>query len=55
MTIGHVGLEPSISPVETEDLPGSFYCSDELLNNVWKLGARAAIASCVDKSTQGAV
>ncbi|KAF5571786.1 alpha-L-rhamnosidase A [Fusarium phyllophilum] len=37
------------------DLPGAFSCSDNILNDIWKLGARATINSCLGKSTQPAV
>ena len=48
-----VGLRPSISTTEVENLPGSFDSDDDTLNAIWKLGARAATAACVDKGTQG--
>ncbi|KAE8153050.1 Six-hairpin glycosidase-like protein [Aspergillus avenaceus] len=50
-----VGFEATIDPVEPEDLPGQFSCDDETLNEIWKLGARAATAACVDKGTQKAI
>ncbi|EMT62118.1 hypothetical protein FOC4_g10015199 [Fusarium odoratissimum] len=51
----NVGLESTINTVEVRDLPGAFSCSDNILNDIWKLGARATIDSCLGKSTQPAV
>ncbi|KAF5538749.1 alpha-L-rhamnosidase A [Fusarium mexicanum] len=55
VTIRNVGLESTINTVEVRDLPGAFSCSDNILNDIWKLGARATIDSCLGKSTQSAV
>lgn len=55
VTIRNVGLESTINTVEVRDLPGAFSCSDNILNDIWKLGARATIDSCLGKSTQPAV
>ncbi|KAF5976847.1 alpha-L-rhamnosidase A [Fusarium bulbicola] len=55
VTIRNVGLESTINTVEIRDLPGAFSCSDNILNEIWKLGARATIDSCLGKSTQPAV
>ncbi|KAF5616747.1 is able to hydrolyze alpha-1 [Fusarium sp. NRRL 52700] len=40
---------------ELRDLPDALPCSDNILNDIWKLGARATIDSCLGKSTQPAV
>ncbi|KAI0470036.1 Six-hairpin glycosidase [Xylariaceae sp. FL0804] len=50
-----VGLEASFDTTEVEDMPGHFECDDELLNEIWKLGARAAEAACLGKGSQRAV
>ncbi|KAF5551028.1 alpha-L-rhamnosidase A [Fusarium napiforme] len=55
VTIRNVGLESTINTVEVRDLPGAFSCSDNILNDIWKLGAQATIDSCLGKSTQPAV
>ncbi|KAF5676039.1 alpha-L-rhamnosidase A [Fusarium denticulatum] len=55
VTIRNVGLESTINTVEVRDLPGAFSCSDNILNDIWKLGAPATIDSCLGKSTQPAV
>ncbi|KAF4335726.1 alpha-L-rhamnosidase A [Fusarium beomiforme] len=55
VTIKNVGLQSTIDTMEVGDLPGAFTCSDEGLNEIWKLGARATINSCIRKSTQPAV
>jgi hypothetical protein len=55
VTIKNVGLGSTINTVEVRDLPGAFSCSDDILNDIWKLGARATIDSCLEKSTQPAV
>ncbi|KAK2051848.1 Six-hairpin glycosidase [Colletotrichum caudatum] len=48
------GLAASIATAEPEDLPGRFSSDDETLNEIWKLGARAATAACFDEGTQKA-
>ncbi|KAK2038463.1 Six-hairpin glycosidase [Colletotrichum somersetense] len=50
-----VGFAASIATAEPEDLPGQFSSNDETLNEIWKLGARAATAACFDKGTQKAI
>ncbi|KEY72227.1 hypothetical protein S7711_00226 [Stachybotrys chartarum IBT 7711] len=47
-----VGFVPSIPVVDMDDLPGTFTSDNEMLNDIWKLGARAAVASCVESGTQ---
>ncbi|KAL0939865.1 uncharacterized protein CTRU02_206475, partial [Colletotrichum truncatum] len=55
ISFSNVGFEATIDTVEPENLPGKFHSDDEKLNEIWKLGARAAIAACVDKGTQKAI
>ncbi|KAF7557150.1 hypothetical protein G7Z17_g947 [Cylindrodendrum hubeiense] len=55
ITFRNVGLEASITTVEPEKLPGKFSSSDDVLNEIWNLGARGTIASCVDEGSQRAV
>ncbi|KAF7714833.1 Alpha-L-rhamnosidase [Penicillium ucsense] len=40
LVLSSVGFLPSIDPISTFDLPGSFECSDTVLNRVWAAGAR---------------
>ncbi|OHX00744.1 rhamnosidase-like protein [Colletotrichum incanum] len=51
----NVGFSATIDTVEPENLPGGFDSDDEVLNEIWKLGARAATAACFDKGTQKAI
>ncbi|KAK1995306.1 Six-hairpin glycosidase [Colletotrichum falcatum] len=53
--ISGVGFAATIDTAEPEDLPGKFDSDDETLNEIWKLGARAATAACFDKGTQRAI
>jgi hypothetical protein len=53
VTFDHVGLTASTSTINAEDLPGTFDCDDEALNEIWRLGARAATSACLRKGTQG--
>ncbi|KAF4809892.1 hypothetical protein CGCSCA5_v011084 [Colletotrichum siamense] len=55
VTFSNVGFEATIPTVEPEDLPGQFSSDDAALNEIWKLGARAATAACVDKGSQPAI
>ncbi|KAB8275879.1 Six-hairpin glycosidase-like protein [Aspergillus minisclerotigenes] len=55
VTLSQVGFDATIDTVEPEDLPGQFSCDDDVLNEIWKLGARAATAACVDKDSQKAI
>jgi hypothetical protein len=50
-----VGFEATVDTVLPEDLPGQFSSDDEVLNEIWKLGARAATAACFDKGSQKAI
>ncbi|TEA10845.1 hypothetical protein C8034_v008445 [Colletotrichum sidae] len=55
VSFASVGFEATIDTAEPEDLPGQFHSDDDELNEIWKLGARAATAACVDKGTQRAI
>ncbi|KAB8222926.1 Six-hairpin glycosidase-like protein [Aspergillus novoparasiticus] len=55
VTLSQVGFDATIDTVEPEDLPGQFSCDDDVLNEIWKLGARAATAACFDKDSQKAI
>ena len=35
-----VGFQPTVSTAPISDLPGSFECSDPVLNRIWQVGAR---------------
>src|SRR3954468_15077099 len=35
-----VGFQPTVSAAPISDLPGSFKCSDPVLNRIWQVGAR---------------
>lgn len=50
-----VGFEATVDSTPVDQLPGAFESSDEMFNEVWKLGALAASTACVDKGSQGAV
>lgn len=50
-----VGFEATVDTVLPGDLPGQFSSDDEVLNDIWKLGARAATAACFDKGSQKAI
>lgn len=50
-----VGFEATVDTVLPGDLPGKFSSDDEVLNEIWKLGARASTAGCFDKGSQKAI
>lgn len=50
-----VGYEATVDTVLPGDLPGKFSSDDEVLNEIWKLGARASTAACFDKGSQKAI
>lgn len=50
-----VGFEATVDTVLPGDLPGKFSSDDEVLNDIWKLGARAVTAACFDKGSQKAI
>ena len=47
-----VGFKPSVPVVDIDSLPGQFECDNEKLNEIWKLGAKAATMSCLEQGTQ---
>ncbi|KAK2602177.1 hypothetical protein N8I77_008730 [Diaporthe amygdali] len=55
VSFSQVGFEATIDTVQPEDLPGQFSSDDEILNEIWKLGARSATAACFDKGSQKAI
>lgn len=55
VSFSDVGFEATVDTVLPEDLPGQFSSDDEVLNEIWKLGARAATAACFDKGSQKAI
>ncbi|KAH7126480.1 Six-hairpin glycosidase-like protein [Dactylonectria estremocensis] len=55
ITFSNVGLDASIGTAQPDELPGKFSSSDDVLNDIWSLGARGTIASCLDKGSQRAV
>lgn len=48
ITITDVGFRPTVDIKPLDSLPGAFSASDETLNQVWDLGARAVQAACVE-------
>ncbi|KAI5206619.1 glycoside hydrolase family 78 protein [Aureobasidium subglaciale EXF-2481] len=48
VTFASVGFTATINPVDANKLPGRFQSSNPLYNEIWRLGARAATASCFD-------
>jgi hypothetical protein len=52
ITFSCVGFKPSVPVVDVKSLPGHFECDDESLNNIWRLGAKAASMACLEKSSQ---
>ncbi|RSM06240.1 hypothetical protein CEP52_005805 [Fusarium oligoseptatum] len=52
VTFSAVGFVPSIPVVDIDNLPGQFVSDDDKLNDIWKLGARAAVAACVEAGSQ---
>lgn len=55
VSFSQVGFEATVDTVQPEDLPGQFSSDDEVLNEIWKLGARSATAACFDKGSQKAI
>ncbi|TLS22618.1 uncharacterized protein PpBr36_06749 [Pyricularia pennisetigena] len=55
VTFQSVGFEATAGGTEIAEMPGRFSCDDEVLNEVWALGARAADLACVESGTQKAV
>ncbi|PVH75166.1 glycoside hydrolase family 78 protein [Cadophora sp. DSE1049] len=55
VTFSNVGFRGTIPATETSSRGGSFNSDNELLNEVWKLGAVAAGAACVEEGTQKAM
>jgi hypothetical protein len=55
VSFSNVGFKATIETTAADDLPGKFNCSDEALNEIWNLGAKAATAACLDQGTQGPV
>ncbi|KAH8588304.1 Six-hairpin glycosidase-like protein [Bisporella sp. PMI_857] len=52
ITFSTVGFKPSIPVVDINQLPGNFDCDNENLNEIWKLGARAASLACFEQGSQ---
>ncbi|KAH8645996.1 glycoside hydrolase family 78 protein [Tricladium varicosporioides] len=50
-----IGFVPSVSNVDISQVPGQFSCDDDRLNNIWRLGAKAASMSCFDQGSQKAI
>ena len=40
LELSGVGLKPSLFHTSLATIPGSFSCSDQILNNIWNTGAR---------------
>lgn len=47
-----VGFIPSAEIPDLEELPGQFACSNSDYNAIWKLGALASSAACLESGTQ---
>jgi hypothetical protein len=52
ITFGQLGFKASIAPIDIDNLPGQFNCSNDIYNEIWKLGARAVSAACVEVGSQ---
>jgi hypothetical protein len=50
-----VGFIPSVSILDIDDIPGKFNCDDDVLNKVWRLGAKASTMSCIEQNSQKAM
>lgn len=55
IAFSQVGFKASISKVNVDELPGQFASDNDLLNDIWKLGARAVSAACLEKGSQKSV
>lgn len=55
VTFSNVGFRATIPGTGASFQGGSFESDEELLNGIWKLGAAAANAACVEKGTQKAI
>ncbi|KAH7018758.1 glycoside hydrolase family 78 protein [Ilyonectria destructans] len=55
VTFSSISFTSSVPVIDVENLPASFLCDDENLNEIWKLGARAASVSCVESKSQRAM
>lgn len=55
VTFDAVGFRPSVETTEIDQLPGQFSSDNEVLNNIWNLGAKSASVACVDEGSQKAV
>ncbi|RDW64620.1 hypothetical protein BP6252_10271 [Coleophoma cylindrospora] len=55
VTFSAVGFKASVQKLDINNLPGSFQSDDDNLNEIWKLGARAASMACVEKGSQKAI
>lgn len=55
VTFDLVALVATADTTDVADFPGAFNTSDDELNAIWGLGAKAAAVACVEKGTQGAI
>lgn len=52
ITFSNVGFEATFPNVNPEQEPGQFTCDNDKLNEIWKLGVRAAESACLEQGTQ---
>ncbi|PQE11261.1 is able to hydrolyze alpha-1 protein [Rutstroemia sp. NJR-2017a BVV2] len=52
VSFSSVGFISSVDTPDVDQLPGHFECSNSAYNEIWKLGARAVSAACVNPGTQ---
>lgn len=52
ITFSEVGLVPTIANVDLDNLPSTFQSSNQVYNQVWKLGAGSGVAACFDDNSQ---
>ncbi|KAH8659770.1 Six-hairpin glycosidase-like protein [Xylariales sp. PMI_506] len=52
ISFSQIGFNATISTDRVDQLPGQFESSSDTLDAIWKLGARAVTAACVDAGTQ---
>ena len=55
VSISQIGFLSTVSVTQPDELPTQFQCDDPVLNEIWKLGQKAATMVCLEKDTQKAV
>ncbi|KAJ5221604.1 uncharacterized protein N7469_010491 [Penicillium citrinum] len=52
LTFTRLGFVSTVSDTDPKKYPSQFHSDNELFNEIWKLGAKAASFACVEKGTQ---